>query len=45
MGCPFGESSLQPLLSGESGVTAWVRRVVWAPDKGVLPSTPFVWDH
>jgi hypothetical protein len=45
MSCLFVESSLQPLHSGESGVTVWVMRVVWASDKGILPSTPLVWDH
>ena len=41
MGCPFGESSLRLFSYGESGVTMWVVRVAWVPDKGVLPSAPF----
>jgi len=45
MGCPFGESSLHLSESGEFGVTVWVKRVAWASDKGVLPSTPLVWAH
>jgi hypothetical protein len=40
MGCPFGEFSLHLFHSGEFGVAAWVARVAWASDKGVLPSTP-----
>ena len=41
MGCLFGESSLHLFSSGEFGVAVWVMRVVWASDKGVLPSTPW----
>jgi len=40
MGCPFGEFSLHLFHSGEFGVAAWVARVAWASDKGVLPSAP-----